>query len=352
MRVLDTIRLSNGSRIELCIGDLTALPRNTWFDAIIVSAFTNDFRPAPGTLIGALHQKGVSVERLSASKDVDYLEHQGTWLSRSFPSTVPGIGFDRIICFEPRRVGPPPRVVRSLFTALVPILMERPAIRSIAMPVLATGNQGRSLDEMLPAILRAATEAMERGLPLERLAVFIHSEEHLRRATEIFEQEQKRVGQFDVFISYAHRDRDAQDLFLSELSTRHPHVRVFLDRVDIRSGVAWQHTIFESLDRCRRIVALLSPSYLDSRMCIEEFNIGLMRNRDTGQDILRPLRMRTARPMTYIDMVQYIDCTEVDRAKVRAAVDTLVAGLAHGATAAGAPTSRSLAGRPRSIGRL
>jgi hypothetical protein len=100
-----------------------------------------------------------------------------------------------------------------------------------------------------------------------------------------------------------------------------------LDRLDIRSGAAWQRTIFEAMDRCRRIVALLSPAYLDSRMCVEEFNVGLMRNRDTGKDILRPLRMRSARPITYIDMVQHIDCTEVDEDKIKAAVDVLAGSL-------------------------
>jgi hypothetical protein len=210
---------------------------------------------------------------------------------------------------------------------MVPILIEKPEIRSIAMPILATGNQGRTIEEMLPAILRAATRELERGLPLDRIAVFVHSDRDVPSARRIFAAEQQRVGQFDVFISYAHRDRDAMDAFYSVLSREHPRVRVFLDRLDIRSGAAWQRTIFEAMDRCRRIVALLSPAYLDSRMCVEEFNVGLMRNRDTGKDILRPLRMRSARPITYIDMVQHIDCTEVDEDKIKAAVDVLAGSL-------------------------
>lgn len=327
MKVVDTIRLSNDKRIDLCVGDLTQLPRRTWFDALVVSAFTGSFTPYPGTLIKALHDKGVSVEELEKTKEVDYRRHLGTWLSRPFSSSAPGIGYDRIICFEPGLVGDPPKVVRRLFTAMMPILTERPGLRSVAMPVLATGNQGRSIEEMLPAILRAATEAMEHGLPLDRLSVFIHSERDLSLAAKLFEAEQKRVGQFDIFISYAHRDRDALDQFYADLTTHHPHVRVFLDRLDIKSGAVWQSTIFGAMDRCRRIVALLSPAYLASRMCIEEFNVGLMRNRNAGQEILRPIRMRDARLETYMELVQHIDCVEVDRAKIRAAVDTLATGL-------------------------
>lgn len=327
MKTLDTIRLSNDKRIELCVGDLTALPRRAWFDALIVSAFAGGFQPFRGTLIGALDEKGVSVAELAEHKEVDYREHLGTWLSSPFASEAPGIGYDRIICFEPELVGDPPNVVRHLFTALMPILAERPGIRTVAMPVLATGNQGRSVEEMLPAILRAATDAMEHGLPLDRLSIFVHTDRDAPVAQTLFAAEQQRIGQFDVFISYAHRDHDAMEAFHSDLSAKYPDIRIFIDRLSIKSGAAWQQTIFQAMDRCRRIVALLSPAYLESRMCVEEFNIGLMRNRSTGQEILRPIRMREAKLETYMHLVQHIDCVEVDRAKIRAAVDTLASGL-------------------------
>src|SRR5690348_5279858 len=59
MRVVDTIRLSNGKRIDLCVGDLTQLPRRAWFNPLIVSVFAGSLDPYPGTLIEALHDKGI-----------------------------------------------------------------------------------------------------------------------------------------------------------------------------------------------------------------------------------------------------------------------------------------------------
>ena len=65
--------------------------------------------------------------------------------------------------------------------------------------------------------------------------------------------------QFDVFISYAHEDMEAMRVLETELLRLAPDVRIFLDRKSIDVGSAWQPAIFESLDQCRKVVALFLP---------------------------------------------------------------------------------------------
>lgn len=54
---------------------------------LLVSAFPRNYAPVPGTLIGALHHRGVSIERLAASNEADLRETSGFWLSKPLGDT-------------------------------------------------------------------------------------------------------------------------------------------------------------------------------------------------------------------------------------------------------------------------
>jgi len=73
MQLLETIEIrgSHPGRIELSQGDLTDLSSRQRADLLLVSAFPDDYEPTPGSLIGALHGKGLSVKKLARHKDID-----------------------------------------------------------------------------------------------------------------------------------------------------------------------------------------------------------------------------------------------------------------------------------------
>jgi len=68
------IRGRRGSRIELWQGDLTGLAPDDAVDALLISAFPDDYTPTPESLIGALAAKGLSVDALARYKDFDIVE--------------------------------------------------------------------------------------------------------------------------------------------------------------------------------------------------------------------------------------------------------------------------------------
>lgn len=85
MKVLDSITISRGSEwavIELCCGDLTVMAPGDAVDILVVSAFPDDYTPTLPSLIGALHEKGISVAELAASKAIDLRPYCCCWLSR------------------------------------------------------------------------------------------------------------------------------------------------------------------------------------------------------------------------------------------------------------------------------
>ena len=132
--------------------------------------------------------------------------------------------------------------------------------------------------------------------------------------------------EFDLFVSYAHADALEVSYFEELLHARHPELRLFIDRKEMSAGAAWQREIFESLDDCRKVIVFYSPSYLKSKVCLDEFNIGLCRHRESKEPILVPIYLYSARLPTYMKLVQFVDCREFERTLLASAIDSIVKG--------------------------
>jgi hypothetical protein len=339
MRLLDTIFIhgKEGKRIELHQGDLTALRPDEAVDILVISAFPNDYIPTTTSLIGALYKKGLSIALLAQSKEKDLRLDFSCWLSHEIIPPDPGLRFRRILCFEPMIRGEPPELVGDIFRALTPILGEKSDIASVAMPIVAAGNQGYPISTMLVPLLEAALHWIETGLPLDCIKIVAYSDEQGREAIQAFSkqktlyQHSKTPSQaqleYDVFISYARENNTEMELFEKELIRSRPHIRIFLDRKDIDIGSPWQPQIFESLDKCRKVVVFFSPDYLKSKVCKEEFNIAWVRCRETDQEIIFPLYLYSANLPTYMKYRNYFDCREGDKMKLRAASSKLLTVL-------------------------
>ena len=340
MKLLSRIDIPGkpGKAIELLQGDLTTPDAQHPIDLLVVSAFPDDYLPTPNSLIGALHRKGVSVAQLAGVKALDLRAHFSCWLSQDITSI--GLGFKRLLCFEPLVRGIPPDVVGDIFRALMPILGDHAELRSLAMPVVAAGDASWPLPVMLEPLFDAAIHWMMIGLPLDVVKVVVRAQASADEATLIFEAWRKKsppvpplptvVGaphKFDVFVSYAHQDADLAAAFSQALAAKSPTTRQFLDRQSIAIGMAWQPAIFESLDHCRKVVALMSPSYLASKVCKEEFNIAWARSRDSEQDILFPVYLYSASLPTYMTYRNYFDCREGRPDRIAQACDTLLQAL-------------------------
>lgn len=340
MKLLDTIYIQgkDRKRIELHQGDLTELRPDEAVDILVVSAFPNDYLPTDTSLIGALHRKGLSIASLAQCKDKDLRQDFSCWLSHEINMSNQGLRFKRILCFEPMIRGEPPELVGDIYRALTPILGEISDISSVAMPIVAAGNQGFSISTMLVPLLEASIQWMEKGLPLNCIKIIAYSEEQGIQAFNVFSERKTRYQQaeptiiqakieYDVFISYARENNKETALFEKELIRSNPNIRIFLDRKEIDIGAPWQLQLFESLDKCRKVVVFFSPDYLESKACKEEFNIAWIRCRETNQEILFPIYLYSANLPAYMKFWNYFDCREGNKAKLRIASKKLLASL-------------------------
>ncbi|MEO0866915.1 MAG: hypothetical protein AAFY17_00425 [Cyanobacteria bacterium J06642_11] len=189
MALIDVIEVKSGEyirRIELHHGDLTNLPPQDAVDLLILSAFQGECLPTPHSLIGSLDAKGLSVYDLSQDKAIDLRQIFSCWLSHPIQSDNPDLRFDRILCFEPPEHSYAPNRVGDIFRALAPFMESEPNIRTAAMPILATGAQGYSINAMLPPIIKTAIHWMTIGMPLETLKIFTYTDAEAKEAKRAF----------------------------------------------------------------------------------------------------------------------------------------------------------------------
>jgi hypothetical protein len=333
-----TVEHAAGTRhVELFHGDLSRIPREEAVDVLVISAYPDDYTPTPGSLIGALHREGISVRELAQRKAVDLRHAFSCWLSEDLGASFDQVGFRRVLCFEPLIRGAPEAVVGEIFQSLMPFVHGSPPINTLAMPLVASGDQGVPVDAILTPLLEAATRWLGLGLPIERLKIVERSEPKAHelaarlaafaRDLPTANRQTRKSYSYDVFISYSHGNADAADFLVAQLRTLKPDIRIFLDRHDIDLGHSWQHRIFESIDSCDKVVAVYSPSYLQSRMCKEEFSIALHRHRESEEGVLLPIYLSSTDLPTYMKLLQYRDCRESDRVKLTLACQDIVRHL-------------------------
>jgi hypothetical protein len=343
MHQIDSISITDDNQskrtISFWLGNPADIGRDDPVNLIIVSAFPNDYTPTARSIIGALHRKGVSVAELAKDKAVDLRETTGFWLSRPLPTEATPVGVGRILCFEPHFLGAhPAEVVGTLFRGLFPFLPEGQEAR-IAMAVIATGAIGEKPERMLRALVSAATAWMKRGLPIRELRIMEQDPTRAQALAPVFAElkaspapggSERKDGQYDLFLSFANEDAGAVDLLRQALTTRRSDVQLFDYRHSIDTGKVWQDAIDGAMRSCRKMVAFLTPSYFKSVECKEEINMARLRHKREDQSFLFPLYVRSldneAELPLWLQAVTYIDCREIDKAKLTAAADRLAAG--------------------------
>jgi hypothetical protein len=340
MRLLAThvVRHSAGDKyVRLYHGDLTAIPPAEAVDLLVLSAFPDDYTATPTSLIGALYRRGLSVFELARDKELDLRTPFSSWVSRDLSTRFPSVGFRRILCFETAQRVQPPQAVGDIFRAMMPFILGESPVHSVAMPVLAAGDQGYDAVIMLRAIFDAATHWLANGLPLQTVKLVIYSPGAVDRlhaaftklagtsttATKPRPAPPDQSAPYDFFVSYAREDGFAVDALVDGLKVENSDVRIFVDKLELNVGESWQAELDRALESCRRVVALYSPAYLDSKVCIEEFNMARVRHRESPTPVLTPIYLRTATLPLYMRTLQYFDCREANLGLLTAATRQL-----------------------------
>ena len=324
LTIIDSITIQKGtsrSTIEFCVGDVTSAGPKDAVDVLVTSAYRDYYFPMPGSVFGALNKKGLAVDELASHKEVDLRQAFSCWLSQEITNPPPGIQFKRMLCFEPDENENAGEFIGDIFRSIAPFLSGPIPIRKVATTLVAAGSSRRIRpEESLRHLVEAAANWMSSGLPIDCLKIICLPSQNVEALTALFAQLKTQYGaesteqpsgfSYDFFVSYAHKDSREVDLFLDILSSQSQNLNIFLDKKNLNPGSAWQREIYEAIDNCSKVLTFYSPSYLDSKVCIEEFNIALCRHRESDEPILLPVYLYSANLPTYMKLIQFSDCRE------------------------------------------
>lgn len=136
------------------------------------------------------------------------------------------------------------------------------------------------------------------------------------------------ISNYDVFVSYAHKQDQEVLAFVRELERNYPNLSVFYDHSSIPAGAQWLKMISEALRKARVFVAVLSPDYSASPVCWDEFQCAKLREYNTRGSIIRTVRLYSERDLPPVmGIYSYVDCAEGDLEKLRECAATLLASI-------------------------
>ena len=342
LKVIDSLDVQGGiseSVIQFCIGDVTKASPEHAVDVLVTSAFRDQYYPVPGSVFGSLFRRGLSVEELANNKEVDLRGAFSCWLSKEIIDPPEGIQFKRLLCYEPSDSAKAGEQIGDIFRSLAPFIGGQDPIRTVATTLVAAGSSRRITQrESLQLLVEAAVQWMSSGLPIEQFNIICLPNQDIEVLTQLFSElkskfektiSPQRQDQFsyDFFISYSHQDMREIDIFVDLLTAQKQDLRIFIDKHNLDPGSAWQREIYEAIDDCRKVATFYSPTYLESKVCLEEFNIALCRHRESEQPVLKPIYLYSANLPTYMKLIQFFDCRESNRGKLKQAADDLLQGL-------------------------
>ena len=341
LKVIDSLEVQGGSSkgvIQLCVGDVTRAKPDDAVDVLVTSAFRDEYYPVPGSVFGSLFRKGISVEDLAKDKEVDLRGAFSCWLSREIVNPSEGIHFKRILCYEPSEAAKAGEQIGDIFRSLAPFVGGLNPIRAVATTLVAAGASRRiTQKESLQLLVEAAFNWMSSGFPIEHFKIICLPNQDVEALIQLFAElksryvsvSPQRQDQFsyDFFISYSHNNTQEVDLFVDLLLAQNQDLRIFIDKKSLNPGSAWQREIYEAIDDCRKVATFFSPTYLDSKVCLEEFNIALCRHRESEEPILNPIYLYSANLPTYMRLIQFFDCRESNRDKLQQAATHLLQSL-------------------------
>jgi hypothetical protein len=164
---------SGYKNIEIHHDDLSRL--NWPVDVLVISAFRGSYEPTPGTLIEALEKNAqIKVMDLFQTKRFDFRDTLNAWVSERIENK----NFKYIICLEGmsdsfNSTGMIEPHLEDLLAVLSVLQHKGLNIKSIAVPLLGTGQQRIAVNELVPLLIKKSKELLE-TIQLVQTIYFVH----------------------------------------------------------------------------------------------------------------------------------------------------------------------------------
>ncbi|XP_065675086.1 uncharacterized protein LOC136091431 [Hydra vulgaris] len=314
MKKVSSLDVCASSKIELYVGNITEIEE---YDVLVISAFPGDYEPSPGSVIGALYRDlKVSVAELSKNKE-EVCKVYSSWWSKQLNNSP----MNRILCYEGSFLNPT-RSIAEVFGTLVALGKND---LTVVMPLLGSGDQNYSKEDVMKIIFKASTCWMQAGFPIKLLKIVVYarnvnnldaSASSLRTLfsflittswrRQLVEQPQER---YDIYMSYTFKDRLLASEIVKKCEKLHNGIRIKHPQC-INENEVWQEEIYKAIMRSSCVIALISSEYLNDSSCIEQFNIALCSSRYQNSGELFIFYVAEISLPSYMGFHGFFDCRE------------------------------------------
>ncbi|SFG28705.1 DUF4145 domain-containing protein [Pontibacter chinhatensis] len=173
---------SGYSEFELHAADITKLGFDV--DLIAISAYKGSYVPTPGSVIQSFYEQGVKVEALAKEPLLDLRDSFGTWVSEPFNKK----NFKNLICLEIGGTGFTfEEAIRNLFSVLSVLEIKGYRNKTIALPMLGTGNQRISPKEIVPILVNQALDFLMHARYLKKVIFVVRDEQQAEELNEVMD---------------------------------------------------------------------------------------------------------------------------------------------------------------------
>ncbi len=250
-------------------------------DILVCSAFWRDYYASRTSLIGSLWwDYGISVEALSRDPELD-LKDLGVWVSHRLGQPM----FDRIACVEMRHTyGQPMRrddlrdLYDTLFFSLKKCVQRGISVRSVAMHVLGTGNQGIPLKTSLMPLLTESISALKNMRDLRSITFFDRNQHKCDEIVDAILNCTPGTGTSMAFISYSHKDCAVANCIANGLESK--GIKPWIDHRMIRNS-DYAEDIVKGISNSQAFLILVSENSMHSNDVLREVrNASVYADRD------------------------------------------------------------------------
>ena len=294
-----TLDTQHGEKtIKICCCDVRELQND--YDLLVCSSFVKSYIPTPKSIIGALNDLGISIEKLSKNPEVDFRNQgYGVWLSHET-----GKNFHRISCvelFDKENSSPPYisdetrlKIRLVCFESLLKIALEKGIpCNTIVIPFLGIGFQGIepciSVIHMLSTILNIA-----RDLEGVKQIILVNNDQKMTEYfSEIFNDYFNSIGQIQpfVFISYSSKQNGIAQKISEYLNEN--GIDTWIAPKSIPSGSHYEKEIPIAIMNTSAVVLVLTPDAEESGWVCKEVNAAVSNNKTIIPCKIQEYPMRT-----------------------------------------------------------
>lgn len=308
MELVDEIITENGQSLQLLKGDLTQIPTEYKVDLLIISAFPGDYFTSTNSAIGALGDAGLSVGELANDMEADSRSQSHCWLSKEINFR----NIKRILCFEPRERKNPYNLIAGVFQSIAGY-GETYKIKSVAMPLILTGDQGYAGEEVAKELVSTSLFWLRNDSTLNAIRIVERDEDKIVMLKKSFQAIKSLAlapviaAKYDFFISYDRSNGEAVKHIYDKLKNK---FNIFFDQESIDLGANWVNKLNKSMANSERFIICLSKDYIESVNCAYEYSVGCVKMIKKGDGCLLPVYLYSTELPDYMQVLNYHDATE------------------------------------------